>query len=104
MRAEFSRLVAWCAENFDLTIFDTPPALAVTDPVIVARNTGTTVFVARHDVTHLGEIEASIKTFSAANLNLSGAILNGFDPKKARGRYGYGYGYGYRYDYKTRKQ
>ena len=102
MRAEFSRLVAWCAENFDLTIFDTPPALAVTDPVIVARNTGTTVFVARHDVTHLGEIEASIKTFSAANLNLSGAILNGFDPKKARGRYGYGYGY--RYDYKTRKQ
>jgi len=104
MRAEFSRLVAWCAENFDLTIFDTPPALAVTDPVIVARNTGTTVFVARHDVTHLGEIEASIKTFSAANLNLSGAILNRFDPKKARGRYGYGYGYGYRYDYKTRKQ
>lgn len=102
MRAEFSRLVAWCAENFDLTIFDTLPALAVTDPVIVARNTGTTVFVARHDVTHLGEIEASIKTFSAANLNLSGAILNGFDPKKARGRYGYGYGY--RYDYKTRKQ
>lgn len=102
MRAEFSRLVAWCAENFDLTIFDTMPALAVTDPVIVARNTGTTVFVARHDVTHLGEIEASIKTFSAANLNLSGAILNGFDPKKARGRYGYGYGY--RYDYKTRKQ
>ena len=100
MRAEFSHLVAWCAENFDLTIFDTPPALAVTDPVIVARNTGTTVFVARHDVTHLGEIEASIKTFSAANLNLSGAILNGFDPKKARGRYGYGY----RYDYKTRKQ
>lgn len=103
MRAEFSHLVAWCGENFDLTIFDTPPALTVTDPVIVARNTGTTVFVARHDVTHLGEIEASIKTFSAANLNLSGAILNGFDPKKARGRYGYGYGYRYDY-YKTRKQ
>lgn len=103
MRAEFSHLVAWCGENFDLTIFDTPPALAMTDPVIVARNTGTTVFVARHDVTHLGEIEASIKTFSAANLNLSGAILNGFDPKKARGRYGYGYGYRYDY-YKTRKQ
>ena len=102
MRAEFSDLVAWCAENFDLTIFDSPPALAVTDPVIVARNTGATVFVARHDVTHPGEVEASIKTFSAAGLNLSGAILNGFDPQKALGHYGYGYGY--RYDYKTRKQ
>jgi len=102
MRAEFSHLVAWCADNFDLTIFDTPPALAVTDPVIVARNTGAAIFVARHDATHLGEIEASIKTFSSAGLSLSGAILNGFDPRKASGRYGYGYGY--RYDYKTRKQ
>lgn len=102
MRAEFSRLVDWCGQHFDLTIFDTPPALAVTDPVIVARNTGATIFVARHDVTHLGEVEATIKIFSAAGLRLSGAVLNGFDPRKARGRYGYGYGY--RYDYKQRKQ
>lgn len=102
MHAEFSRLVEWCGQNFDLTIFDTAPALAVTDPVIVARNTGATIFVARHDVTHLGEVEATIKTFSAAGLRLSGAVLNGFDPRQARGRYGYGYGY--RYDYKQRKQ
>jgi tyrosine-protein kinase Etk/Wzc len=102
MRAEFSRLVDWCGQNFDLTIVDSPPALAVTDPVIVARNTGATIFVARHDVTHLGEVEATIRTFLAAGLRLSGAVLNGFDPKKARGRYGYGYGY--RYDYKQRQQ
>ena len=100
MRAEFSRLVEWCGQNFDLTIFDAPPALAVTDPVIIARNTGATIFVARHDITHPGEVEATIKTFSAAGLRLSGAVLNGFDPRKARGRYGYGY----RYDYKQRKQ
>ena len=106
MRAEFSRLVDWCGQNFDLAIFDAAPALAVTDPVIVARNTGATIFVARHDITHPGEVEATIKTFSAAGLRLSGAVLNGFDPRKARGRYGYGYGYGYgyRYDYKQRKQ
>lgn len=104
MRAEFSRLMDWCGENFDLTIIDTPPALAVTDPVIVARNAGATIFVARHDVTHPGEVEATIKTFSAAGLRISGAVLNGFDPKKARAGYGYGYGYGYRYDYKQRAQ
>ena len=106
MRSEFSRLVEWCGREFDLTIFDTPPTLAVTDPVIVARNTGAAIFVARHDVTPMGEVEASIKTFSSAGLRLSGAVLNGYDPRKARGRYGYGYGYGYgyRYDYKQRKQ
>lgn len=100
MRAEFSRLVEWCGQRYDLTIFDTPPALAVTDPVIVARNTGSTIFVARHDVTHPGEVEAAIKAFSTSGLRLSGAVLNGFDPRKARGRYGYGY----RYEYKQRKQ
>ncbi len=102
MRAEFSRLIEWCGQNFDLTICDTAPALAVTDPVIVARNTGATIFVARHDVTHPGEVVATMKTFSAAGLRVSGAVLNAFDPRKARGRYGYGYGY--RYDYNQRKQ
>ncbi len=104
MRAEFSKLVEICAQHFDLTIFDAPPVLAVTDPVILARNTGATIFVARHDQTPLGEVEAAQKTMSAAGLKFSGAVLNGFDPKKASGRYGYGYGYGYRYEYKQRQQ
>lgn len=105
MREELTQLVDWCGQTYDLAIFDTPPVLAVTDPVIVGRSTGATLFVARHAVTHLAEVEAAIKTFSSAGLRLSGAVLNGFDPKKAGGRYGYGYGYGYgyRYEYKQRK-
>jgi tyrosine-protein kinase Etk/Wzc len=104
MRAELGALVDWCAQHFDLTLFDVPPVLAVTDPVIVARATGATIFVARHDLTPLAEVEASIASFAAAGLKLSGAVLNGFDPRKARGgRQGYGYGYGYRYEYKQRK-
>lgn len=102
MRAELQRLVEWCAQNFDLTIFDTPPVLAVTDPVIVSRVTGATLLVARHDKTPIGEVEAALKTFDAAGLRIAGAVLNGFDPKKARSRYGYGYGY--RYSYRTRER
>ncbi|PZX45527.1 tyrosine-protein kinase Etk/Wzc [Roseinatronobacter thiooxidans] len=106
MRAELPRLIETCAQIFDLTIFDAPPVLAVTDPVILARHTGATIFVARHDVTPKGEAEAAQKTLASAGLKFSGAILNGFDPKKAGGRYGYGYGYGYgyRYEYKQRKE
>lgn len=102
MRAELSELIDWCAKHFELTIFDAPPVLAVTDPVILARQTGVSIFVARHDETPLGEIEAAQKTLGAAGLKFSGAILNGFDPKKAGGRYGYGYGY--RYEYQQRKE
>tara|TARA_R110002073_G_scaffold335979_1_gene529704 strand:+ start:1440 stop:3656 length:2217 start_codon:yes stop_codon:yes gene_type:complete len=101
MRAELSRLIEACAENFDLTIFDAPPVLAVTDPVILSKSTGSTIFVARHDQTPIGEIEAALKVYSAAGLKFAGAVLNDFDPKKAGG---YGYGYGYRYEYQQRKE
>lgn len=105
MRAELLELVEWCAERFDLTIFDSPPVLAVTDPVILGRSTGSTIFVARHGLTQLGEVDAAQKAFSAAGLKFSGAVLNGFDPKKAGAGYGYGYGYnyGYRYSYQQRE-
>lgn len=100
MRRELSALIEWCSQNFDLAIFDAPPVLAVTDPVVLARATGSTLFVARHDLTTEAEIEASLNAFSTAGLRLSGAVLNGLDPRKATG----GYGYGYRYEYKQRKE
>lgn len=103
MRAEFADLVSWCAEHFDLTIFDVPPILAVTDPVIIARTVGSTLFVARHDATLIGEVDASMKTFTAAGARLSGSILNGFDPRKAGTGYSYGYSYGYRYKYEKQE-
>lgn len=103
MRAQMRRLLEWCTQNFDLTILDAPPVLAVTDPVILARETGATIFVARHGLTLPGEIDATMKTMATAGLRLTGAVLNGFDPRKAQGG-GYGYGYGYRYEYKQRQQ
>ena len=100
MRAELSQLIAYCTEHFDLTIFDTSPMLAVTDPVILARSTGASVFVARYDTTPLGEVEAVQKTLGAVGLKFSGVVLNGFDPKKAGSRSRYSY----RYEYKQRDQ
>lgn len=104
MRRDFAALVEALDAEFDLTIFDCPPTLAVTDPVIVGRSVGATVLLARHDVTPMAEVEAVRKTMNTAGVRLSGAILNGFDPRKARGGYGYGYGYSYRYEYSARKE
>ena len=103
MRKDFGAIIASLDEFFDLSIFDCPPVLAVTDPVIISHSVGTTILVARHGNTPAGEIDASLKIFEAAGSKLTGAILNGFDPKKAKGGYGYGYGYGYRYHYKQRE-
>lgn len=102
MRRTFAELVAELDQRFDFTIFDCPPVLAVTDPVIIGRQVGGTMAVVRYDMTAVAEIQAMIKTCDAAGLSLVGTILNGFDPRKAR-EGGYAYSYNYRYDYKQRQ-
>jgi tyrosine-protein kinase Etk/Wzc len=103
MRKTLGELVAELDRHFDLTLFDCPPVLAVTDPVVVARATGGVLAVVRYDETPLAEVGALLKTFEAAGVRLTGTVLNGFDPRKARaGGHYYNYNYNYRYDYKRR--
>jgi tyrosine-protein kinase Etk/Wzc len=100
MRSSFQDLVAQLNSRFDLLIFDTPPALAVTDPVIVGRSLGATIAVARFDQTPIREIDAMNRQLRAAGVNVAGAVLNGFDPKRAKAGAGYSYAASYRYEYK----
>lgn len=102
MRKRLAQLVEELDQRFDLVIFDAPPALAVTDAVVIGRHVGSVIAVARHDVTPLGELEAVQKTMSNAGVPLKAAILNAYDPRRAKAgttRYGYGYGYANRYAY-----
>lgn len=101
MRAEFEALLTTLNQRFDLIIVDSPPALAVTDPVVIGRYTGATIMVARHLETLLGEVDAVRRIFETAGVKVTGAILNGY--KVAEGeRYGGQYhAYNYRYSYKS---
>lgn len=101
MRKTLDELVAELDRRYDLALFDCPPVLAVTDPVVVGRATGGVLAVVRYDETPLAEVGALLKTFESAGLRLTGTILNGFDPRKARAG-GYSYNYNYRYEYKRR--
>jgi len=103
MRSTFTDLVAELDQRFDLALFDAPPVLAVTDPVVIGRAVGATIAVVRHDETPLGEVAAMQQMLVTGGVTLTGVVLNGFDPRKTTS-YGYGYNYssGYRYDYKSR--
>ncbi|WP_458791089.1 polysaccharide biosynthesis tyrosine autokinase [Yoonia sp. MH D7] len=99
MRATFETLLQTLNAQFDLIIVDSPPALAVTDPVVIGRFTGTTLLVTRHVTTMMGEVEAVKRMFEIAGVKISGAILNGYKVSE-----GGGYGsrnYNYRYSYKS---
>lgn len=102
MRRSLTDLVAGMDEHFDLALLDCPPTLAVTDPVILGRAAGATIGVVRFDVTPLAEVEAMKRTLETSGIKMSGVILNGFDPRKAKAGYSYNYNYNYRYEYKAR--
>lgn len=100
MRKEFTELLAELDQQFDLVIIDAPPTLAVTDPVVMARNAGSALCVVRHQETAVPEIEAVIAAFTSAGAKLAGGILNGM--KASSGGYGTRYYYyNQRYSYQT---
>jgi tyrosine-protein kinase Etk/Wzc len=101
MRVEFQDLLKALNERFDLIIIDSPPALAVTDPVVIGRYVGATIIVTRHMETMIGEVEAVRRAFEAVGAKVTGAILNGYKESEG-GRYeGYYKYYNYRYSYKS---
>ncbi len=95
MRAEFKSLLAELDQRFDLTLVDSPPVLAVTDPIIIGRAVGANIAIVRHMETPIGEVQAMLRTLETSKVPLSGMVLNGFDPRKVKGE-----SYSYRYDYK----
>ncbi|MGR3504395.1 MAG: polysaccharide biosynthesis tyrosine autokinase [Paracoccaceae bacterium] len=101
MSSSLQDLMRQLDSRFDLIIVDTPPALAVTDPVIVGRQVGATIAVARFDVTPVREIDAMHRLLRSSGVNVAGAVLNGFDPARAKVSSGYAYSASYRYEYKS---
>ena len=102
MRAEFSELLRQLDEQYDLIIVDAPPALAVTDPVIIGRSVGATIAIARHLETMQGALRAVQASFEAAGTQITGAVLNGFKASESGSYSGhYQYHENYRYSYKS---
>jgi tyrosine-protein kinase Etk/Wzc len=101
MRAEFATLLQRLGGMFDLVIVDSPPALAVTDPVVIGRFTGARIIVARHLETMAGEVEAVRHAFETAGSKITGVILNGYKVDEGAKYGGSSHYYNYRYDYKS---
>lgn len=91
----FQAVMAEINERYDLVIVDTPPVLAVTDALLIARAAATTLLVARFGKTSVKEIENCLKRLQQMGVQVKGAILN--DIVKSASLY-YNSGYSH-YDY-----
>ena len=91
---KFQALLSELSAQFDHILIDTPPALAVTDGVIIAQSAGVNLLVVRHAKTQMKELELTINRFEQAKVKVNGVILNDVQ-KGAAGSYGYNYAYVY---------
>jgi len=80
---------------FDWVIIDTPPVLAVTDAVIVARAVSGVVFVIGSEMTRRAHAERAIEALKSEKSKAVGVVLNRVD--FARNKYFYSRYYGYHY-------
>ena len=96
--AMFLRMIEWLNANYDRVIFDSPPAMAVTDASILAQYVDGVIIVAREDKSNRHVMRQAVKALQTVNARILGFVLNDVDLERARKGY-YSYRYKYRYPY-----
>lgn len=94
------RFIGQLRDVSDFVILDSAPVLAVSDALAVAPFADATLFLADAEVTTRGAVAQARTQLEQVNTVVIGALLNNFDPSRAR-PYGY-YGYGYYSEYSYR--
>jgi capsular exopolysaccharide synthesis family protein len=95
---QMGELIAELREVADFVIIDTAPILLVADAMALAPLVDGVLFVSDAENTSRHAVANCREQMEQVNAPLLGAVLNNFDPAKARGYGYYGYG-GYRYRY-----
>ncbi len=91
--SEFDDVIAKLKESFDFVIIDSPPMLAVSDGSGIAAKVDGVVLVFRLDQRSKSTGMRTKQILDEIEANVVGLVVNGLDPKAAKGGYrGYGYG------------
>jgi capsular exopolysaccharide synthesis family protein len=76
------RLLQQLGDAFDLVVLDSPPVLAVSDALLLVRQTDTTIFVVRWEKTRRDVAMAGLKMVHEAGARLSGIVLSQVDLRR----------------------
>ena len=95
MTPAFKQLLEEASAQYDVVVIDTPPILAVTDPVIVGKLCATNFMVVRAHQNPIREVVYAASRFEQNGVKIKGCVLNGMIQTSSRyGNYGY-----YQYSY-----
>ncbi len=77
------------SQHADIVLFDTPPILAVSDPLVIATHVDSVMIVSRAGRTRIDAAKRAVESLPRENVRLVGMVLN-----QQTGRGGDGYYYG----------
>lgn len=73
---------------YDCIVIDTPPLLACSESLVLAKAVDVTLLCAMRDVSRLDQVRKSHDRLLAAGVRPAGIVLNGISPKTYTSRYG----------------
>jgi succinoglycan biosynthesis transport protein ExoP len=88
------RLLDEISEAVDVVVIDTPPMLAVSDPLVVATNTDAVLMVCRAGGTRIDSLRRSAEVLEQGNVRLVGVVVNQQSSRSLDGYAYQGYYYG----------
>lgn len=72
----FECLIDGLSKKFDYVVIDTPPVLAVTDPVIITKYSGINLLVVKYMSHSASELQQTISTLNKGGVKVSGVVMN----------------------------
>jgi succinoglycan biosynthesis transport protein ExoP len=75
--------------RYDLIVLDAPPALIVSDPLVLSHIVDTTLFLVRWEKSTRKKVTQGLRRLQAEGANVAGAVITRVNPRR-HARYGYG--------------
>lgn len=75
LRERFAAVLQSLAAVYDMVIVDSPPVLAVTDPVLIGKVAGAALMVVRHGRHSAAELRETTRHLSSAGVAVDGVLL-----------------------------
>ncbi|MCD4796797.1 MAG: polysaccharide biosynthesis tyrosine autokinase [Candidatus Cloacimonetes bacterium] len=91
-------------ENYDYILLDSPPIIAVTDSMVLAKKVDILTLVVRVGQADKHVIKRAKELMENIDLSITGAIINGIHPQKYYSSYEYNYYYYYYYGKEEEKK
>ena len=88
---KMSELIKKLKENYDYVLLDTPPVIAVSDALYVAKNADGVIFIVAQGVVKKNLVKEAIQILQNNNVPIIGTVLTQVSRTRANNRYDYGF-------------